>query len=83
MVPGFRPTDSEAESLIRQSIRRHGIAEPVRQFKVYDGRIIIGRVDLTYPRAKIAIEYDSDEFHTGRVATAEDAARRHRLIGAG
>ena len=83
MMPGFRPTESEAESLILQSIRRHGIAEPVRQFKVYDGSIRVGRVDLSYPDAHIAIEYDSDEFHTGRVATAEDAARRHRLVAAG
>ncbi|MEO6467808.1 MAG: hypothetical protein ABIP21_01815, partial [Acidimicrobiia bacterium] len=83
MVPGFRPTESEAESLILQSIRRHGIVEPVRQFKVYNGSVRIGRVDLSYPDARIAIEYDSDEFHTGRVATAQDAARRHRLVCAG
>lgn len=83
MMPGFRPTDSEAESLLLQSIRRHGIAEPVRQFKVSNGLIHVGRVDLSYPEAQIAIEYDSDEFHTGRVATAADAARRHRLVCAG
>ena len=78
-----RPTESEREILLLQGIRRRGLPEPVRQFKViHDGREI-GRVDLAYPDARIAIEYDSDGFHTGRVATAKDSQRRHEMIAAG
>jgi hypothetical protein len=79
----FSPTDSEAESAVLQLIRRAGLPDPVRQVRVYDGARFVARVDLAYPDARVAIEYDSDEFHTGRVATATDSARRHRLIAAG
>ena len=77
------PTDSERETLLLQVIRRRGLAEPVRQFRVFDGGREIGRVDLAYPDARITIEYDSDSFHTGRVATAKDSRRRHEMIAAG
>ncbi|MEP6624171.1 MAG: hypothetical protein ABJC79_06995 [Acidimicrobiia bacterium] len=81
--PSFRPTESEAETMLLQAIRRGGLPEPARQFPVYHGRAFIGRPDLSYPDARICIEYDSDEFHTGYVATASDSARRHRMIRAG
>jgi hypothetical protein len=35
------------------------------------------------PEWKVGYEYDSDEFHTGRVATARDSARRHHVTAAG
>ena len=81
-APDQRPTESEMETLLMQAVRAHGIAEPVRQYKVWNGGHCIGRVDAAYPEARIAIEYDSDEFHTGRAATAHGQARRHELIAA-
>jgi len=79
---GRRPTESEMETLMIQALRRSGLPEPVPQFEVRAGRKLIGRVDAAYPAARIAIEYDSDAFHTGRVATARDRARRQALIAA-
>ena len=76
------PTGSERETVLIQLIRDAGLPDPTRQFKVCDGSEFIGRVDLSYPDARITIEYDSDEFHTGFVATAADSTRRHRLIQA-
>jgi hypothetical protein len=70
------------ETLLMQALRAHGLAEPVPQYNVWNGAQCIGRVDAAYPDAKIAIEYDSDEFHMGRTATAHDRARRHELIAA-
>ncbi|MGZ4802025.1 MAG: hypothetical protein ACXV9P_05420 [Acidimicrobiia bacterium] len=81
-APGRRPTDSEMETLTLRAIRAHGLPEPMPQLEVWDGPRRLGRVDLAYPEARIAIEYDSDEFHTGRVATRRDRARRHELIAA-
>lgn len=81
-APDQKPTESEMETLLMQAVRAHGLAEPVRQFTVWDGDHRVGRVDAAYPAAKIAIEYDSDEFHTGRAATSRDRARRHELIAA-
>jgi hypothetical protein len=77
-----RPTESEMETLLLQTLRAHGLPEPVAQYNVWNGARHIGRVDAAYPEAKIAIEYDSDEFHSGRAATARDRARRHELIAA-
>jgi hypothetical protein len=81
-TPDQQPTESEMETLLMQAVRAYGLAEPVRQYKVWDGGYCVGRVDAAYPEARIAIEYDSDEFHTGRAATAHDRARRHELIAA-
>lgn len=77
------PTESERETRLLQAIRRHGLPEPVRQFEVRHRGRMIGRVDFAYPDARITIEYDSDSFHTGRVATSEDSRRRHEMIAAG
>ena len=76
------PTGSERETKVMQLIRDAGLPDPTRQFKIYDGLEYIGRVDLSYPDARITIEYDSDQFHTGFVATAADSNRRHRLVQA-
>jgi hypothetical protein len=81
--PQSRPTESVMETKLLQAIRKAGLPEPVRQYEVWDGTRFIGRVDLAYPHARVAIEYDSDEHHTGRVATRRDRARRHDLIAAG
>ncbi len=81
-APERRPTDSEMETNLLQAISAHGLPEPVTQYVVWEGSRRIGRVDAAYPEASIAIEYDSDEFHTGRVATGHDRARRHELIAA-
>jgi hypothetical protein len=78
-----RPTESEMETRLLQAIRTHGLPEPVRQHEVRQGRAFIARVDAAYPDEKIAIEYDSDEFHSGRVSTSRDRDRRHRLVAAG
>ena len=71
------------ETRLLQALRAHGLPEPVVQYEIWQGAAFIGRVDAAYPDAKIAIEYDSDEFHSGRGATARDRDRRHRLIAAG
>ena len=76
------PTGSERETIVMQVIRAAGLPDPTRQFRIYDHDEFIGQVDLSYPAARITIEYDSDEFHTGFVATASDSARRHRMIRA-
>lgn len=80
---GAKSTESDPETTMVQVIRRHGLPEPVRQLQIYDQGREIARVDLAYPDAKIAIEYDSDQFHTGRVASDRDSRRRHALIAAG
>jgi hypothetical protein len=76
-------TESEMETRLLQAIRAAGLPEPVAQFEVWSGSMFVARVDFAYPDARIAIEYDSDEHHTGRVAIRHDRSRRHELIAAG
>jgi len=78
-----RPTESEMETRLLQAMRAYGLPEPTTQHEIRRGAAFIARVDVAYPHAKIAIEYDSDEFHSGRSATGRDRNRRHRLISAG
>jgi hypothetical protein len=82
-APDRRPTESDMESRLVQAIRMHGLPEPVPQHEVWAGDRFVARVDLAYPDARIAIEYDSDEFHSGRIASAHDRARRHSLLEVG
>jgi hypothetical protein len=81
-APDRRPTESEKETLLLQALRTAGLPEPVPQYEVWNGSLRLGRVDAAYPDARVALEYDSDEFHTGRIATRNDRARRHELIAA-
>ncbi len=81
--PDRAPTESDMETRLLRAIRTGGLPEPVTQHEIWQGASFIARVDLAYPDARIAIEYDSDEFHTGRCATLRDRDRRHRLITAG
>jgi hypothetical protein len=81
--PGRRPTDSEKEVTLLQVLRAAGLPEPVPQFEVFASGTFVARVDAAYPDARIAIEYDSNEHHLGRVASIRDRGRRHRLLAAG
>ena len=78
-----RAPESVMETRLLQVLRASGLPAPVVQYEVWDGGLFVARVDAAYPDARIAIEYDSDEFHSGRLATKRDRDRRHRLIGAG
>jgi very-short-patch-repair endonuclease len=77
------PTESEMETKLLRILEAAGLPRPSVQHEVWVGNRFVGRVDLAYPKARIAVEYDSDEFHSGRRATRRDRARRHELIAAG
>jgi hypothetical protein len=81
--PRQRVTHSDMEVRLLQVIREWGLPVPSLQYEVWDGALFVGQVDAAYPEARVAIEYDSDEFHTGHLATKRDRDRRHRLIAAG
>ncbi len=76
-------SDSVMETMLFAALRRHGIPLPERQLKVFHAGRFLGRLDGGWPEVRVGYEYDSDEFHTGRVATAADSARRHRMTAAG
>ena len=60
-----------------------GLGTPVRQFVVRSGRELVAEVDLAFPDARIALEYDSDRWYTGVRRRHLDAERRNRLRALG
>lgn len=71
--------ESPRESWTRLAIIDAGLPAPEPQHWVLvDGRPTF-RLDLAYPRAKVAVEYDGREFHEGEQQRAADEARRRWL----
>ena len=67
------------ETKMKQLFRRHGLPTPAFQYVIrHDGRFV-ARVDAAYPQLRIAIEYDSYEHHTGKLAIVRDNDRRNQL----
>ena len=71
-------TDSLLETLAIQLIRREGLPEPVRQYRVYDpvtGRVV-ARLDLAWPELGIFVELDGQQHKDQPVYDA----RRQTLV---
>jgi hypothetical protein len=78
-APGHHPGESNPEKRIAELLVRAGLPAPTAQHwvRVRGKRY---RVDLCYPEAKIAIEYDSWEHHRGRQAFDHDRVRGNDLV---
>ena len=74
--PGFDPGDSFREARLVQWIVAAGLPRPVQQHRVRIGGAEY-RLDLGYPDLRIAIEYDSWEFHAPRSSFDHDRARQN------
>jgi len=77
------PTDSETETRVLQMLRRNGLPRPVTQHRILDGSRFVARVDFAYPEWKIAMEYESYQEHTGKLALDRDNPRRNALVALG
>lgn len=81
-APG-RPAGSAAEVALLRCLRRQGVPDPVRQYpiRLRDGRVVV--VDLAWPAAKLAVEWDGYDVHSGRRAFAADLERQNDLFDVG
>ncbi len=79
-APRSNHTESPAETAMVRMLRRNGMPTPVLQYVVVERGIYLGRVDAAYPEHKIAIEYESYEHHTGKLALVRDSARRNGFV---
>lgn len=77
----LRPgTDSCMESRLRLLLRAAGLPEPEVNQCVPDGLgNPVARPDLSYPEARLAIEYDGDVHRTDRTTWRRDITRRRDL----
>ncbi len=75
--------ESPGESWTRLELIDHGLPTPRLQHWVQvDGRPTF-RLDMAYPKHKIAIEYDGREFHEGEERRRNDQVRRRWLLDHG
>jgi hypothetical protein len=81
--PARAVPESEMETMMLQVLRRNGLPEAISQFEIRTGGQFVARVDAAYPDWCIALEYDSYQEHTGRLAHDRDTARRARITAAG
>ncbi|MFA5883335.1 MAG: hypothetical protein WDA60_05755 [Acidimicrobiia bacterium] len=81
--PDRRLTESEMEMRMLQVLRAHGLPEPIPQFEIRHQGRFVARVDAAYPDLRIALEYESFEWHTGKAALVRDSTRRNAVVGAG
>jgi len=78
-----RLTDSDRERMMLQAFRKHGIPDPVPQYVIRHNGLFIARVDAALPQYKLAFEYESFEWHTGKAALIRDTSRRNQLLAIG
>jgi hypothetical protein len=78
--PDRRLTESAMEMKLLQVLRAHGLPEPVTQYEIRDRGRFVARVDAAYPDLRIALEYESLDWHTGKAALLRDSARRNALV---
>lgn len=68
--------ESMRESWVFLEIYDHGLPLPEAQHWVSVDGVPTYRLDFAYPHARIAVEYDGEEFHSSPAQRAADAARR-------
>jgi hypothetical protein len=71
--------ESMPESWTRYEIVVRGLPAPVPQHWVLVEGVPTYRLDLAYPRARVAVEYDGEEFHSSPEARERDRMRRQWL----
>jgi very-short-patch-repair endonuclease len=75
--------ESTGESFTRLAIYDAGLPGPELQHWVMIGGVPTYRLDLAYPRLRICVEYDGEQFHSSQEAREYDARRRAWLRGQG
>lgn len=73
--------ESAPESRVRVALVLAGLA-PVPQYEVWDEGVLLGRVDLAWPEARLAVEYEG-AYHFEELQIVRDDARYERLLAAG
>jgi len=78
-----RIPDSAWNRMVGTLLLDAGLPEPTYEFEVCAQNEVLARVDLAYPRRKLAIELDSVRWHLNGSSVIEDPRRKNRLMMAG
>jgi hypothetical protein len=74
--PEVRAPESPMETKMLRLLRQLGFAAPVPQYEVWHEGRFYGRLDAAWPDKRVGVEYESYEFHTGKVALVRTSNRR-------
>ncbi len=72
-------TQSELERSALALFRQSGLPKPECQYTVVGGNQRLGTVDFAWPEARVIVEAEGFQFHSGRRAWEHDIARYNRL----
>lgn len=76
LLPFVDPrAESAMESEARLVMHDHGLPPPELQYLIHGRHGECWRVDFAWPDARVAVEYDSVEWHAGRVEMLRDRSR--------
>jgi hypothetical protein len=76
-------TESDLEDLMFERIRTAGFPDPIRQLRVLDDDLHIGRPDGAYRAQLIALEADGYEWHSAKSEWLKDRRRSNYLVSMG
>jgi hypothetical protein len=80
MLDELDPTlESVLEAEFLALVSRTALPLPTSQYEVWDGPLLIARVDFAYAERRLAIEVDGYEFHSRYDRFQSDRARRRKL----
>ena len=72
-------TESPDETRLRLLLESAGLPAARSNLEVFDGDRFVARVDLAYPDARVAVEYEGDIHRVDRAVWRRDIRRRERL----
>ncbi len=75
--------ESPMESEARLAMIDGGLPIPALQFEIVDGNGELRRLDFAWPEARVAVEYDGVEWHSGPDAMKRDRRRQAALRDVG
>jgi hypothetical protein len=70
---------SELERQALRMFRRFGLPEPVCQYEVVADDLVLGFVDFAWPKAKVIVEAEGFQFHSGREEWESDINRYNAM----
>lgn len=83
LLAGVCALDSAAERSLLELLVSAGISRPVTQFELRDGGRFVARVDLAWPKQRVALELDGYRYHADSHSFVSDRERGNRIVNAG
>ena len=72
-------THSELERQALRMFRRFGLPEPICSHEIVADDLVLGFVDFAWPKAKVIVEAEGFQFHSGREAWEGDIDRYNAM----